>query len=53
MGREDKSEVVACRDGLPSRREGREQVGSSRGVHAARQRQGDAAVSRCVELNLR
>jgi hypothetical protein len=34
MGREDKNEGVACGDGLPSRREGRDQVGSSRGVRA-------------------
>jgi hypothetical protein len=34
------------------RREGLEQVGSSRGVHAARQRQGDAAASRCVTLRV-
>jgi hypothetical protein len=36
MGREDKSVGVACGDGLPSRCQGREQVGSSRAVHAAR-----------------
>jgi hypothetical protein len=53
MGREDKSEGVACGDGLPSRREGREQVGISRGVHVAWQRQGDAAASRCVALKQR
>jgi hypothetical protein len=34
MWREDKNEGVACGDGLPSRHEGRDQVGSSCGVQA-------------------
>jgi hypothetical protein len=53
MGRrEDKTTGVACGDGLPSRREGQEQVGSSRDMHEVRQRQGDAAASRCVALRV-